>query len=80
MEVRRIPEYEEFIKEHGVKFKNRPWGEDEEEVIRRYYGIIPTGELAKRLNDRTIKAVQDKAHAMGIKAEDNRKRWEEENS
>jgi len=78
MEIRKIPEYEEYIKAHGIKFTNEPWGEDEEEVIRLYYGIIPTVELSKMLKKRTIKSIQDKAHAMGITAKENRKRWEEE--
>ncbi len=75
MQTIKIPEFEEYILEHGIWTGNKPWDEVSEQMIRDYYGIIPTEILAKKL-DRSIKSIQDKAGAMGVKAEDNRKRRE----
>lgn len=60
-----IPEFEDWIKTHGVSFN--PWSTEEEEILREYYGKIPTKMLAKKLN-RSIKSVQEKARREGISA------------
>jgi|WetSurMetagenome_2_1015567.scaffolds.fasta_scaffold415099_2 hypothetical protein len=61
-----IPEFEEWIKTHGVAF--RPWTEQEESILREYYGKIPTKMIAHKLN-RSIKSVQEKARREGICAD-----------
>lgn len=61
-----IPEFEEWIERNGVNF--RPWTPDEEDILQTYYGRIPTPMLAKKLQ-RTIKAVNEKARRMGIRAD-----------
>jgi hypothetical protein len=62
----KIPEFEEWISTHGRFY--RPWTEEEELILQEYYGKIPPHMLAKKL-DRTIKAIRDKADALGIKAD-----------
>jgi hypothetical protein len=70
----QIPEFEEYIRTCGMAhITSRPWNEYEEGVLSEYYGIIPLDVLSKKLG-RTIKAIQDKANTMGIKAEENRER------
>lgn len=75
MQTIKIPEFEEYIREHGIRAINKPWDEISEQIIRDYYGIIPTELLADKL-DRSIKSIHDKAGAMGVKADDNRRKRE----
>lgn len=65
----RIPEFEEYIQKFGIH-KYRVWSEQDENILRTYYGIIPTHMLAAHL-DRSIKSVQDKACSMGITVAEN---------
>jgi hypothetical protein len=64
MEQIRIPEFEEYIQKFGVH-KYRVWTVQEEDILREYYGVIPTGMLAEYLG-RSIKAIQDKAFVIGV--------------
>lgn len=67
-----IPEFEEYIKRFGIH-KYKIWSEQEESVIRNYYGVIPTSMLAEYLG-RSIKAIQDKAAMMGVTAAENQQK------
>jgi hypothetical protein len=72
MEQIRIPEFEEYIHQFGVH-KYRVWTVQEEDILREYYGVIPTAMIAEHLG-RSIKAIQDKAYVMGINVADNQQR------
>jgi len=72
----KIPEFENYIEKFGIN-RFRVWTEQEEDIIRRYYGIVPTSLLAKYLK-RTIKAVHDKAYTMNVRAADNQKMYDQE--
>jgi pyruvate/oxaloacetate carboxyltransferase len=62
-----IPEFEEYIAKHGSYY--RLWTEDEEIILAAYYGKVPPARIAKKLN-RSIRAIHEKARAMGIRAAD----------
>lgn len=72
MEHIKVPEFEEYIQKFGVH-KYRVWTSQEEDVLREYYGVIPTAMLADHLG-RSIKSIQDKAFALGINVADNQMR------
>lgn len=44
------------------------WGAREMEVLRELYGTTPNIEIARRLG-RTVKAIDSKAHHMGLRKE-----------
>jgi len=67
-----IPEFEEYIRKFGPN-RYKIWSEQEELVLREYYGIVPTSVLAQYL-DRSVKSVQNKAAALGINSRENQKR------
>lgn len=68
----KIPEFEEYIESHSIHY--RSWSPEEEDVLARYYGLIPPKVLAKRLG-RTVKSIRDKADAMGISAKENQEKF-----
>lgn len=49
----------------GLTF-DRSWTKKEEKIINDNYEKIPIGDLLKLLPNRTINAVRDKAHALGL--------------
>ena len=58
-----IPELDE-IETRGKGF--RFWTEHEEAILARYYGKVPTSELAKHLPGRSTSAIGIHAGRMGI--------------
>jgi len=52
-----IPELEALV---GTYEGLRLWTEEEENIVRKYYGSVPTAAIAKQLG-RTIEAVDSKA-------------------
>jgi len=48
------------------KRMTRYWSKEEEDVLREWYGRIPTPELAKALN-RSAHSVQQKARMLGLR-------------
>lgn len=54
-----IPELEESVQ------TRRYWTEEEDSVIRRYYGKADSGKIAAHLN-RTKRAVQNRASDLGV--------------
>jgi len=60
-----IPELEEAARNYIPKY--RSWTEKEIAIVKKYYGKVPIGQLAKHLK-RSIYSIQQTAAAHGISA------------
>jgi len=58
-----VPELDELIR--TTKPRSVPWTENDESVMRQYYGKVSAKELAKYLG-RRLSAVTNKARYMGL--------------
>lgn len=59
--------YDEELERIAKEYTPRTHWEDwEEEMLRRYFGRVPTAELVKKLKGRTVQGVLRKASNLGI--------------
>jgi len=58
-----IPELEEIARNYEPR--QRPWGEDEDAVLRKYYNRVPIESLVKYFK-RTQCSIQSHANVIGI--------------
>jgi hypothetical protein len=55
-----VPELEALMGSHTTR---KYWTAEDEAIVRKYYGKVPTEKLAKQIG-RTIEAVQNKANKL----------------
>ena len=50
----------------GYQPRNKTWSEEELDVLRQFYGRVPTSAIAETL-DRSVGSVQNKVVHLGLK-------------